>query len=442
MTCKRPLAPVTAQLNHSGLLKATNQAHLRQGHRMKVLIVHWHSLEPDTNSGDLRLYEITRILRDCGHNIAFLLDTIRNRYLDELGVPILMNIATALRSPHTFQLCLLNNKFDLAILSPYSNYLRFAHLIKQTIPNCTLILDTIDLFHVRAQRRALLTGDPKDIEDARQTFEQESLCLIDADCVWAVSETERKMIAPSAKLAAVVPNVHRPVTQIVEYDERAGIVFLGGYSHHPNVDAARFFIADILPRIRAALPTVPVVFAGSNPPEEFTAYGLKYGVHVTGYVPDHRAILNQCRVGIAPLRYGAGMKGKIGEYLACGLPCVTTTIGAEGMNLRDGVDALVTDDPIVFANHVITAYTDNAFWQKLSDNGPRYIQRTLSPAVIKEYVQQSIFQACNNNVRRQHSPTFQAALRVLTASKVCGDKLTDVTRRFFHLAIKGGGSKR
>jgi len=393
---------------------------------MKILIAYWQILEPDINSGSLRLYETTRMLKEAGHHIVFLQSgTKYNRYLSELGVETPFDIGTAYKTSREFRQLLQQHEFDVAILSPYETYHRLAPYIKKTIPGCTLILDTIDLFHVRFQRMAELSQDPKDFEVARQTYDAEWQCMKDADSVWVVTKTEQKIIASGVNRVHVIPNVHRPATINSGFDEREGIVFLGGYDHAPNVDAVRYFVKEILPLIRTELPGVPVIIAGSNPPAEFQKYASEYGIHVTGYIPDHRSILNSCRVGIAPLRYGAGMKGKIGEYLSCGLPCVTTSIGAEGMNFHDGVEVLIADDPVGFANKVIAAYTDRTCWQMLSDNGRQYIQQYLSPAVLKESLEEALCQACAENPRRHHFQMNQAQAEkgLLTIVKNVGSKL-------------------
>jgi glycosyltransferase involved in cell wall biosynthesis len=116
------------------------------------------------------------------------------------------------------------------------------------------------------------------------------------------------------------------------------------------------------------------------------------------------------------------MKGKIGEYLSCGLPCVTTSIGAEGMNLHDGVEALVADDAVAFANHVIDVYTNHDRWQILSENGPLYIQKNLSPAAIRISVDEALRRACNDNVLKRNSSLSHATNRILRAVRILSSK--------------------
>jgi glycosyltransferase involved in cell wall biosynthesis len=104
---------------------------------------------------------------------------------------------------------------------------------------------------------------------------------------------------------------------------------------------------------------------------------------VTGYVPDAAAYFDRCRVFVAPLRYGAGMKGKIGQALALGLPLVTTSVGAEGMDLRDGHDALIRDDPAAFAAAVADLYDDQDLWETLAHNGRELVAKRWGPEAMR-----------------------------------------------------------
>src|SRR5205814_10715677 len=104
--------------------------------------------------------------------------------------------------------------------------------------------------------------------------------------------------------------------------------FIGNLAHRPNSDGVLYFLREVYPLVRAALPQIELDIIGDNP-AEIAAYASP-DVRVRGYVPDVEPFWQARRVFVAPLRYGAGVKGKIGEALAHGLPVVTTTVGAEG----------------------------------------------------------------------------------------------------------------
>jgi len=145
------------------------------------------------------------------------------------------------------------------------------------------------------------------------------------------------------------------------FDQRDGIAFIGGFQHQPNIDSVLWFTAEILPLIRRRLPDAVFYIVGSHPAPEVLALEGD-GIKVVGFVEDLREVLDRCRMSVVPIRYGAGIKGKIGTSLSYGLPCVATSIGAEGMDLTDGDGVLVADDPSDFADTVVQLYRDSELW--------------------------------------------------------------------------------
>ena len=153
-----------------------------------------------------------------------------------------------------------------------------------------------------------------------------------------------------------------------------------------------YFVKEILPLIRQDIPGVVFYMVGSNITETVQALASQDVVAV-GYVPDLTPYLDGCRVFVAPLRYGAGMKGKIGQSMGFGLPVVTTSIGAEGMGLIDGEHS-----PAAFARAVVRLYTDDLLWERTSLNALLHIKSNFSKAVVQTKLAQ-IFAAEFDGVR-------------------------------------------
>ena len=186
-----------------------------------------------------------------------------------------------------------------------------------------------------------------------------------------VSEIERTLLradAPNARVE-LLSNLHRIAGSGPAYAQRRDLVFVGGFRHPPNVDAARWFANDAFPLIRERLPEVKFHCIGSHTPPEIEALAALPGVIVHGHVADIDPYMDGCRIAIAPLRYGAGVKGKINLSMAHGQPVVATSCAVEGMHLRDGEDVLVADTPQTFADSVVRLYSDEALWRMLADNG-------------------------------------------------------------------------
>src|SRR5262249_5522780 len=148
-----------------------------------------------------------------------------------------------------------------------------------------------------------------------------------------------------AREVFVVPNVHEVRAADRSFAPSSGLLFIGNYHHPPNLDAVRWLRAEVMPVVWRSLPDVTLTLLGSNPPPEISGLAGD-NVTVTGYVRDVEPYFLKSRIFVAPLRYGAGMKGKIGHALEYALPVVTTPIGAEGVGLRDGENAsIVAADP-------------------------------------------------------------------------------------------------
>jgi glycosyltransferase involved in cell wall biosynthesis len=154
-------------------------------------------------------------------------------------------------------------------------------------------------------------------------------------------------------------------------------MFIGGFWHEPNEDAVCYFVQDILPLIRQELNDVVFNIIGSNIPRSVSRLESP-SVRAIGYVADPAPHFEQCRVFVSPLRYGAGMKGKIGQSMSFGLPVVTTALGAEGLLLVDGENALIVDGPEAFARAVIRLYTDERLWTRIAANSVAHIERHFS----------------------------------------------------------------
>ncbi len=195
-----------------------------------------------------------------------------------------------------------------------------------------------------------------------------------------------RRLAPGLR-TEVVPTVHPPCPRGPRFDEREHLLFVGNFLHKPNADAVRFYAREVLPRVRESLPHVELLLIGENAPAEFNA---DEGVRALGYVPDIEPLLARARVSVAPLRFGAGINGKIGEAMAHGLPVVTTTIGAAGLALRDGVEALIADSPEELAAATVRLYTDASLWNRLSEAGRAHVERNFSPRVVREVVNDSV----------------------------------------------------
>lgn len=162
------------------------------------------------------------------------------------------------------------------------------------------------------------------------------------------------------------------------------ILTMGTLYYPPNADGIRWFLNEVFPLIQRAFPEVILTIVGKNPPVDFIQTAHKSGgrVHVTGYVPDLNPYFADASVMVIPVRAGGGMRVRILEAFARGMPVVTTTVGLEGIQATPGLDVLVADAPADFANSTIRLLTDPALQHQLSNNGRRLAQEKYDWQVV------------------------------------------------------------
>lgn len=365
---------------------ATNVAkHLRH-----VLVIDALTPEPDKDSGSLRMVNLIRLLQTEGNHVVFMpansmhaggytLDLQRSG-VEAWHAPHLTSIPAWLREH--------GPRFDVVLLSRHYVAAEFLPLVRRFAPRARVVFDTVDLHFLREMRGAELSGDASLRRAAERTRDRELALIQQADTALVVSPLERDMLAtllPDARVE-VLSNLHEVATTGLPFEERHDLVFVGGFRHPPNVDAVRWFGSEVFPLIRARQPGIRFHCIGMAPPAEVLALQSQPGIVVHGHVADLDPYMDGARIALAPLRFGAGVKGKVNLSMAHGQPVVATTCAVEGMHLSDGHDVLVADDAAAFAEAVLRLYGDAALWQRLSDNGLANIARHFSMDAARDTV--------------------------------------------------------
>ncbi|MGH9871107.1 MAG: glycosyltransferase [Pyrinomonadaceae bacterium] len=263
--------------------------------------------------------------------------------------------------------------------------------IRRIAPESKIVYDMLDVHHLRAEREASLTGSASAAEEAKRLRQVETRVARASDLIWCGSLTDQEIVAGLAPgvRSVVVPTVHALHSRGLPFAKRKDLLFVGHFGHRPNTDAIHFLAREVLPLLRQAIPDIELLVVGLEAPPEFAIYATS-GVKVLGFVPELGEVVEQARVFVAPIRFGSGVNGKIGESLAYGLPVVTTTIGAEGWGFTSGEQLLIADSPADFANAILRVYNDSELWQKLADGGHRHIQENNTPEVIGKIINDSV----------------------------------------------------
>ncbi|MCZ7618788.1 MAG: glycosyltransferase [Myxococcota bacterium] len=354
------------------------------GFRRFALVLDATTITPDQDSGSLRMFHVLGLLRRAGYHVTFIPHDLSRpeQYVRRLRA----HGIEAWAPPHLYAidevLERIGWRIDLAILSRPDVAERWMDPVRLLCPRATILYDTVDLHFLRRDRELALRGDTSMTESPKQA-ELEAARRADATLV--VSDADREqLLAEDPRLRVhVLSNIHELHPTTTPFCEREGVLFIGGFRHAPNVDAIQWFVAAVLPLIHREIPDLRLHVVGSAVPDEVRALASDRVV-IEGYVPDVQPLFARCRLSVAPLRYGAGVKGKVNQSMSFGVPCVLTTIAAEGMELVAGEDALVADDAEAFAAEVVRLYRDESLWKRLAEGSLRNIERVFSVAVAEK----------------------------------------------------------
>ena len=366
-------------------------------HQPQVLVIDALVPRTDHDSGSLRLVNLMRLLREEGAHVVFLPAGHEgaSRYteaLQRLGVetwhaPFTGGLPRWLREHgHRFASVLASRHYVARELLP---------LLRAHAPQARLVFDSVDLHFLRERREAELAGDAARLRMAERTRRSELDVVMRSDATLVVSSTERELLAREAPGARVelVSNLHRAAGPGQPFAQRNDLVFVGGFRHPPNVDAVLWFGREVFPAIHAALPGIRFHCIGGDPTREVLALASQPGCVVYGHVPDIDPFMDGCRIAVAPLRYGAGVKGKVNLSMAHGQPVVATSCAVEGMHLVDGVDVLVADTAAAFADAVLRLYRDEALWNRLATGGLANVARHFSADAARDAVRRVLLPA-------------------------------------------------
>ncbi|MGJ4804458.1 glycosyltransferase [Luteimonas sp. SDU82] len=370
-------------------------ATLHRGQR-QILVVDSTTPAPDRDSASLRLVNLMRLLREEGAHVVFLPADLAHagrytRALQQLGIevwhaPFVRRLPAWLKQH--------GPRFGTVMVSRHYVMRALLPLLREYATGARLVFDSVDLHYVRETRTAQLAGDAVLLRNAARTRRLELEVVAGSDITTVVSQAEVAELASQAPGVRVelLSNVHEVADGGLPFAQRHDLVFVGGFRHPPNADAVRWFCDEVFGLVRARLPRVRLHCIGMDPPPDIQALARREGVLVHGHVPDLSPYMAGCRVAIAPLRVGAGVKGKVNLSMAHGQPVVATSVAVEGMHLQHEVDVLLADGAQDFAEAILRLYGDESLWRRLSANGHANIARHFSADAARAAVRRIFFE--------------------------------------------------
>ena len=357
----------------------------------RILVIDARVVTPNRDGGSLRMFSLLQIFLARGFAVSFVpsfpesfppfsdslpADTAR---LLEIGVSLPGGGVTTADAYLERE----GRQYDIVLMTGAFVASRHIAAVRRFAPQARLIFDTIDLHHLREYREARLTGNVPRLQAALKLKRVELSIARAADVTLVVSDREQSVLENEDPRIRtwVVPNIHEADTATAVPAGRRDLMFLGAFTFSPNADAMTNFVGQILPELRRRLPGVRLHIVGSDPTPEVLALACE-DVVVSGWVEDLAGYFSCCRAFVAPLRFGAGIKGKLLLSMAHGLPAVVSPIAVEGIPAVAGRDVLVARTPAEWADEICRLYQDDALWATLSGHGRALIGTHYSFAAV------------------------------------------------------------
>ena len=371
-----------------------------------VLFIDHYIPQPDRDAGSRAIFQLLMLLVARGYSVKFWPENLWHdagyaRLLQDAGVEVIYGGEYV---GHFDQWIAENGRhIDAVVLSRPHVSVNFIDAIRAH-SNARCLYYGHDIHHLRLAEQLKVVPSDETRSEMERFREMEESLWAKVDGIYYPSELESEHVRQWARersISAAIRTVPLYAYDGVPSDVRDGlafrhdILFVAGFGHPPNEDAAEWFVIDILPKIRERFPDMRVTLAGSNPSARVMALAGPL-VNVTGFVTDDAlgVLYRSARVAVAPLRFGGGMKGKVLEAMRHGLPLVTTSTGLQG--LADALDfVFAADDPDLFARNVITLLEDDAEW----------LERSLAAQafIVKQFSADTVYRALAGELPPPHS---------------------------------------
>jgi glycosyltransferase involved in cell wall biosynthesis len=366
----------------------------------KVLIIDDKLPEFDKDSGSRRLNLIIELFLNNEVNVFLLADfkeyKFNNEYLEyykKLGVIVYepsLNMDNKLITKEVFLSTILKN-IDLVWLHRPLIFNKYFDFVKINNDKVKIVFDMVDFHYIRMKREAEIKNNTKLLIEAKRFLDIEVNNCKKADKIIVISESDRQNLLPfyqEESKMVVIGNIHDIIENnpnFLDFNNRKDLLFVGSFEHLPNIDALIYLKNEIMPLVWEKDPEIKVVVIGSKPTLEVLNLNST-NFNVLGYVADLSPYFNSSRLFIAPLRYGAGIKGKIGQSMEFKLPLLTTDIGAEGFDFGDLKEYIVASDTNDFAQKISSIYYNENLWNKISNNSEKILKPFSSELLEKNII--------------------------------------------------------
>lgn len=381
----------------------------------KVLIIGKVWPEPDSSAAGTRMMELIEFFKSYGANVTFATAAAESQYAVDLEA---IGVGTA-------QIKLNHSSFDtflsgldpsLVLFDRFMTEEQFGWRVAEQCPSAIRILDTEDLHCLRSARQlAWKKGiEFKESDVLNDVAKREVASILRCDLSLIISSYEMYLLKEVFRVDESLL-LHLPfmlnsigkddISNWLSYDNRKHFITIGNFLHEPNWNAVLYLKEEIWPLIQAKLPGTELHVYGAYASQKVEQlHNERQGFIVKGRAKNSMEVVGNARVLLAPIRFGAGLKGKLIEAMQCGTPSITTPIGAEAMSGDLPWPGEIEDDPKLFARAAIRAYEDPEYWEDLRHNGPEIINSVYSKEQLSIELKDRINHLMDNiQTHRQHN---------------------------------------
>jgi glycosyltransferase involved in cell wall biosynthesis len=409
----------------------------------QVLIIGFVFPEPNSSAAGGRMVQLISIFKKQGFAVTFASPAMDSDYMIDLNSLGVAKKSIALNCS-SFDVFVKELNPSIVLFDRFMIEEQFGWRVAENCPDALRLLDTEDLHCLRLARqkafkeKRLFSTNDLLVEDVAK---REIASILRCDFSLMIAEYEMELLQTVFKIDAsllyYLPLLLEPTTESVlqnlpSFEERNNFIFIGNFLHEPNWNAVQYLKETIWPLIRKQMPQAVLQIYGAYPSQKvLQLHQPKQGFHIMGRADNAPEVVQKARIVLAPLRFGAGIKGKLVEAMQCGTPSATTTIGAESMCGDLPWNGFIANEPQVFADKAVELYQDKTLWLKAQENGFEIIEKRYLKSLFEDDFTQQILKA-QTHLKPHRLHNFMGSLlqhHTLTSTKYMSRWIEEKNRK-------------
>lgn len=378
----------------------------------KLLIIGFVWPEPNSSAAGGRMMQLISMFTNQGYEIIFASPAQDSDFMADLSEFGVQKVSVLLNDS-SFDHFITDLQPQAVLFDRFMMEEQFGWRVAEQCPDALRILDTEDLHCLRlARQKAFKSNRTFEVTDLfdEEVAKREIASILRSDLSLMVSEYEMKLLTSVFKIDKALLHylplvINGLESEILSFGQRKNIMFIGNFLHKPNWNAVQYLKESIWPLIKQELPELCVEIYGAYPSQKvFQLHNEKEGFVIKGRAENAKNVISNARLLVAPLRFGAGIKGKLIEAMQFGTPSVTTSIGAEAMQGNLEWNGFVTDDATEFAVAVVRLYQDENLWKISQENGFELLKKRYLKSLFEPHFAEKISFLQNHlKQHRQHN---------------------------------------